>query len=245
MAALPRCMATGATGTRQGAVRGVRRRRPGRGDPGRGGRALINSGRTARRPPGRSFRRRCTTTSSPGWPTMSRIVVSDPQDGHRHRAADLNCPPRQGRRQVSRAPSKAGAWWGEAPTDPARSTGRRSSPTSETSEVYRDEIFGPVLTCGRSPTTTMPLRQANDTAYGLAASRGRGTSTGRSAGDQRRLRVDQRPSRSSPRCRTAGASVRSVGHESVLLRVPDHQARHVRYHRDRRKGLAPTIFAKR
>ena len=39
----------------------------------------------------------------------------------------------------------------------------------EGSEIYRDEIFGPVLTV-RSFTHDDALRQANDTVYGLAAS---------------------------------------------------------------------------
>jgi betaine-aldehyde dehydrogenase len=41
---------------------------------------------------------------------------------------------------------------------------------AEDSEVYRDEIFGPVLTVRRHDGDDDALRQANDTEYGLAAS---------------------------------------------------------------------------
>ncbi len=41
---------------------------------------------------------------------------------------------------------------------------------SESSEVYRDEIFGPVLTVRAFTDDDDALRQANDTPYGLAAS---------------------------------------------------------------------------
>jgi betaine-aldehyde dehydrogenase len=41
---------------------------------------------------------------------------------------------------------------------------------AETSEVYRDEIFGPVLTVRTHDGDDDALRQANDTDYGLAAS---------------------------------------------------------------------------
>ena len=40
----------------------------------------------------------------------------------------------------------------------------------EDSEMYRDEIFGPVLTVRSFTDDDDALRQANDTAYGLAAS---------------------------------------------------------------------------
>ena len=40
----------------------------------------------------------------------------------------------------------------------------------ERSEVYRDEIFGPVLTVRTFTDDDDALRQANDTVYGLAAS---------------------------------------------------------------------------
>jgi len=105
---------------------------------------------------------------------MSRIVVGDPQDpdtdigplisiAHRDKVAGM----------VSRAPSEGGrvVIGGEAPDGP----GAFYRPTliadvSETSEVYRDEIFGPVLTVRSFTDDDDALRQANDTAYGLAAS---------------------------------------------------------------------------
>jgi betaine-aldehyde dehydrogenase len=41
---------------------------------------------------------------------------------------------------------------------------------AEDSEVYRDEVFGPVLTVRSFTDDDDALRQANDTAFGLAAS---------------------------------------------------------------------------
>ena len=105
---------------------------------------------------------------------MSRIVVGDPHDpdtdigplisfNHRDKVAAM----------VSRAPSQGGrvVTGGVVPDLP----GAFYRPTliadvSESSEVYRDEIFGPVLTVRAFTDDDDALRQANDTPYGLAAS---------------------------------------------------------------------------
>jgi len=41
---------------------------------------------------------------------------------------------------------------------------------AEDSEIYRDEVFGPVLTVSSFADDDDAIRRANDTAYGLAAS---------------------------------------------------------------------------
>lgn len=105
---------------------------------------------------------------------MGRIVVGDPTDpdtdlgplistAHRDKVAGM----------VSRAPDQGGriVTGGHAPDLP----GSYYLPTliadvDESSEVYRDEIFGPVLTVRSFTDDDDALRQANDTAYGLAAS---------------------------------------------------------------------------
>ena len=93
---------------------------------------------------------------------------------HRSRPADLDGAPRQGRRRWSRArPAQGGriVTGGSAPDLP----GSFYRPTliadvAEHSEIYRDEIFGPVLTVRSFTDDDDALRQANDTDYGLAAS---------------------------------------------------------------------------
>lgn len=105
---------------------------------------------------------------------MSRVVVGDPMDpntdigplisaAHRAKVSSI----------VDRAPAQGGriVTGGIAPDLP----GSFYRPTliadvPETSEVYRDEIFGPVLTVRSFTDDDDALRQANDTAYGLAAS---------------------------------------------------------------------------
>ncbi|UJL31387.1 gamma-aminobutyraldehyde dehydrogenase [Mycolicibacterium vanbaalenii] len=105
---------------------------------------------------------------------MSNIVVGDPGDpdtdlgplitlAHRAKVAGM----------VERAPGEGGriVTGGVAPDGP----GSFYRPTliadvSEQSEVWRDEIFGPVLTVRSFTDDDDALRQANDTAYGLAAS---------------------------------------------------------------------------
>jgi betaine-aldehyde dehydrogenase len=105
---------------------------------------------------------------------MGKIVVGDPQDpdtdlgplismAHRDKVAAM----------VSRAPAEGGrvVTGGSAPDLP----GSFYRPTliadvSEQSEVYRHEIFGPVLTVRSFSDDDDALRQANDTEYGLAAS---------------------------------------------------------------------------
>ncbi|MGD9516775.1 gamma-aminobutyraldehyde dehydrogenase [Mycolicibacterium austroafricanum] len=105
---------------------------------------------------------------------MSNIAVGDPGDpdtdlgplitlAHRAKVAGM----------VERAPGEGGriVTGGVAPDGP----GSFYRPTliadvSEQSEVWRDEIFGPVLAVRSFTDDDDALRQANDTAYGLAAS---------------------------------------------------------------------------
>ena len=105
---------------------------------------------------------------------MSKVVVGDPNDEntdlgplismeHRAKVAGM----------VERAPGQGGrvVTGGSAPDLP----GSFYRPTviadvGEDSEVYRDEIFGPVLTVRSFTDDDDALRQANDTVYGLAAS---------------------------------------------------------------------------
>jgi len=105
---------------------------------------------------------------------MSNMVVGDPEDddtdlgplismAHRAKVAGM----------VERAPGQNGriVSGGSAPDLP----GSFYRPTlvadvAEDSEIYRDEVFGPVLTVRSFTDDDDALRQANDTAYGLAAS---------------------------------------------------------------------------
>ena len=105
---------------------------------------------------------------------MSQVVAGDPHDpdtdvgplisfAHRDKVAGM----------VSRAEGQGGriVCGGSVPDLP----GAFYRPTliadvAETSEVYRDEIFGPVLTVRPFTDDDDALRQANDTPYGLAAS---------------------------------------------------------------------------
>ncbi|MUM19528.1 gamma-aminobutyraldehyde dehydrogenase [Mycobacterium sp. CBMA271] len=105
---------------------------------------------------------------------MNQVVVGDPLDpntdigplisaAHRARVSSM----------VDRAPGQGGrvVTGGTVPDLP----GSFYPPTliadvAESSEVYRDEIFGPVLTVRPFTDDDDALRQANDTAYGLAAS---------------------------------------------------------------------------
>src|SRR5262245_52812237 len=105
---------------------------------------------------------------------MSKIVVGDPNDedtdlgplismAHRAKVAGM----------LERAPGQNGriVTGGSAPDGP----GSFYRPTviadvGEDSEVYRDEVFGPVLTVRSFTDDDDALRQANDTDFGLAAS---------------------------------------------------------------------------
>ena len=105
---------------------------------------------------------------------MGSVVVGDPHDpdtdlgplismAHRAKVAGM----------VERAPVQGGriVTGGSAPDLP----GSFYRPTliadvAEDSEIYRDEIFGPVLTVRSFTDDDDALRQANDTAFGLAAS---------------------------------------------------------------------------
>jgi len=105
---------------------------------------------------------------------IGKIVVGSPHDpdtdlgplitaAHREKVAAM----------VARAPGQGGriVTGGEAPDGP----GSFYRPTliadvDEQSEVYRDEIFGPVLVARSFTDDDDAIRQANDTDYGLAAS---------------------------------------------------------------------------
>jgi betaine-aldehyde dehydrogenase len=105
---------------------------------------------------------------------MSKIVVGDPRDPdtdlgplitHAHRAKVAG--------MVDRAPGEGAriVTGGTAPDGP----GSFYRPTliadvDERSEVYRSEIFGPVLVARSFTDDDDGIRQANDTEYGLAAS---------------------------------------------------------------------------
>lgn len=105
---------------------------------------------------------------------MSKVVVGDPHDpdtdlgplisfAHRDKVAGMVArAPEQGGRVVTGglAPELPGAFY--RPT--------LIADVAETSEVYRDEIFGPVLTVRPFTDDDDAIRQANDTVYGLAAS---------------------------------------------------------------------------
>jgi betaine-aldehyde dehydrogenase len=105
---------------------------------------------------------------------MSKMVVGDPRDpdtdlgplismAHRNKIAGMvERAPAQGARVAAggRIPDLPGAFY--LPT--------LLADVAEDSEVYRDEIFGPVLTVRRHDGDDDALRQANDTEYGLAAS---------------------------------------------------------------------------
>jgi betaine-aldehyde dehydrogenase len=105
---------------------------------------------------------------------MGKVVVGDPADpdtdmgplisrAHRDRvAAVVARAPGQGARVVTggAAPDLPGAFY--LPT--------LLADVAESSEAYREEIFGPVLTVRRHAGDDDALRQANDTVYGLAAS---------------------------------------------------------------------------
>ncbi|WP_201274547.1 gamma-aminobutyraldehyde dehydrogenase [Mycolicibacterium sp. CH28] len=105
---------------------------------------------------------------------MGKLVVGDPHDpdtdlgplisaAHRDKVAAMVArAPGQGARVVTggAAPDRPGSFY--LPT--------LIADVAETSEVYRDEIFGPVLTVRPHDGDDDALRQANDTDYGLAAS---------------------------------------------------------------------------
>ena len=105
---------------------------------------------------------------------MGKVVVGDPQDpdtdmgplisrAHRDKVAAMVArAPGQGARVVTggAAPDPPGAFY--LPT--------LLADVAESSEVYREEIFGPVLTVRGHDGDDDALRQANDTVYGLAAS---------------------------------------------------------------------------
>ncbi|MGU3431617.1 gamma-aminobutyraldehyde dehydrogenase [Actinomycetes bacterium M1A6_2h] len=106
--------------------------------------------------------------------TMSRVAVGDPTDpatdmgsliSRRHRDrvhAMVDRARSSGARIVTGGtlPSGSGAFY--PPTLVAD--------VEEDTEIYRDEVFGPVLTVSRHDGDDDAIRRANDTPYGLAAS---------------------------------------------------------------------------
>ncbi|MGZ5396267.1 MAG: aldehyde dehydrogenase family protein, partial [Mycobacterium sp.] len=105
---------------------------------------------------------------------MSKVVVGDPADPDTDMGPLISIAQRDKvAAMVARAPAQGGrvVTGGSAPDQP----GWFYRPTliadvAEDSEVYRDEIFGPVLTVRPFTDDDDALRQANDTDYGLAAS---------------------------------------------------------------------------
>ena len=180
---------------------------------------------------------------------MSKIVVGDPHDpdtdlgplitpAHRAKVAGM----------VDRAPGEGGriVTGGTAPDGP----GSFYRPTliadvDERSEVYRSEIFGPVLVAAivHRRRRRHPAGQRHRVrAGGVGVDAGRLPRAAGLAGDQGRLRVDQRPHPDHQRdaARRRRRLGLRQGHERLLVRgVPHHQARDERHHRECRKGLAP------
>jgi betaine-aldehyde dehydrogenase len=105
---------------------------------------------------------------------MERVVMGDPTDpatdmgslisiAHRDRVAAMVDRARDtGARIVTggRVPDGRGAFY--PPT--------LIADVGEQDEIYRDEVFGPVLTVSRHYGDDDAIRRANDTAFGLAAS---------------------------------------------------------------------------
>lgn len=105
---------------------------------------------------------------------MGSVVMGDPRDpatdmgslistDHRDKVAQMVArAPAQGARVVvgGQVPDGPGAFY--PPT--------LIADVAESSEIYRDEVFGPVLTVSAFTDDDDAIRRANDTVYGLAAS---------------------------------------------------------------------------
>ncbi|QSE82032.1 gamma-aminobutyraldehyde dehydrogenase [Rhodococcus koreensis] len=105
---------------------------------------------------------------------MERVVVGDPYDPDTDLGSLITLAHRDrvdGMVQRARAAGFRIVTGGSAPDLP----GAFYLPTliadvTEDAEVYRDEVFGPVLTVSRHSGDDDAIRRANDTDYGLAAS---------------------------------------------------------------------------
>ena len=149
---------------------------------------------------------------------------------------------------VERAPGEGGRviTGGSAPDLP----GSFYRPTliadvGEDSEVYRDEIFGPVLVVRSFTDDDDALRQANDTVYGLAASAWT-RDVYRAQRASREIKAgcvwinDHIPIISEMPHGGMGASGFGKDMSDYSLEeYLDHQARDERHHGRRRQGLAP------
>ncbi|MFT4085583.1 MAG: gamma-aminobutyraldehyde dehydrogenase [Gordonia sp. (in: high G+C Gram-positive bacteria)] len=105
---------------------------------------------------------------------MSKVAVGDPADPETDLGSLISSAHRDkvaGMVDRARADGARIAAGGVVPDGP----GAFYPPTlvadvSESSEIYRDEVFGPVLTVSSFTDDDDAIRRANDTVYGLAAS---------------------------------------------------------------------------
>ena len=218
---------------RQGAGRGLRRRRPRRGGRRDRRRRLLQ-----RRPGlhGRHARARrataCTTTSSRRSPSRrAALKLGDTADpGHRRSARST--PPRQ-RAHVAgfleRSPTTPRVVTGGREPDPtaASSSSRRSSPDLRPDdELAQREVFGPVITVQRFSDEAAGDRVGQRHAVRARVVRLDARHRPRPArrqGAALRLRVDQRPHPARvARCRTAASSSPATARTSRCTALEDY-----------------------